>query len=309
MADTSFCPQVFDCLRDVAEIVIAKPDAAELRRLIVDVDAYLCTLFVRTDRDVIEAGTRLRAIVTPSTGLDHIDLEAARERGIAVLSLTKETAFLDSVTATAEMAWCLLLAVVRRLPWAFDAARQGHWARDAFRGRQLSGLTFGIVGYGRLGRIIAEYAKAFRMRVLACDVRPVEPAPGVELAGFERVLAESDVVSLHVHLTPENRRLINARTLAMMKRGAVLLNTSRGGIIDESALLAALEAGQLAGAGLDVIDGEWSDDLRRHPLIDYANRHENLVISPHIGGVTVESQASTLAFMARKLKDFLMRLP
>ena len=305
MADISICPDVFAPLDGLADVVSMAPDATRLLKSIPDFDAYFCSLYVRADRRMIEAGRRLRVIVTPSTGRDHIDLEAAREKNITVLSLKEETAFLDSVTATAEMTWALLLAAVRRLPWAFDAAKHGVWARDAYRGRQLSGKTLGILGYGRLGRIVAEYGKAFRMRVLACDVRPVNPAPGVEMVNFDRLLRESDVLSIHIHLSDQTRGLIDGSAFAKMKSGAVLLNTSRGAIIDECALATALESGRLAGAGLDVIDGEWSENLRHHPLIEYANTHENLVISPHIGGVTFESQTMTLAFMVEKLKRFL----
>jgi len=307
MADISVCPGVFAPLAGIAEVVSIPPDQTQLIERISEFDGYFCSLYVRTDRRVIEAGRRLRVIVTPSTGRDHIDIEAAQEHGITILSLKEETAFLDSVTATAEMTWALMLAVIRRLPWAFEAAKRGIWARDGYRGHQISGKTLGILGYGRLGRIVAEYGKAFRMRVLACDVRTVSPAPGIEMVGFDRLLEESDVLSLHIHLSEQTRGLIDGGAFAKLKPGAILVNTSRGAIVDERALVAALESGRLAGAGLDVIDGEWNGNLRRHPLIEYANTHENLVISPHIGGVTVESQAMTLSFMVNKLKTHLER--
>lgn len=305
MADLSEFPEVLDPLRRIGEVVSLPADQQRLREEIGQYDAYLAALDVRADRAVIEAAGRLRVIATPSTGLDHLDLDAMRQRGIELISLRYDTDFLSQITATAEMAWCLLLAVVRCLPWAFDAARHGDWARDRFRGRQLLGKTLGILGYGRLGRIVAEYGKAFRMRVLACDVRSVEPAPGVELVEFGRLLAESDVLSIHIHLTEENRGLIDAAALAQMKPGAVLINTSRGAIIDEQALLSALESGRLAGAGLDVIDGEWRDDLDRHPLVRYASTHQNLVISPHVGGATFESQRLAYAHTVEKLAQFL----
>jgi D-3-phosphoglycerate dehydrogenase len=237
--------------------------------------------------------------------LDHLDLEAMCRRQIALISLKGDTEFLDQVTATAEMAWCLLLAVVRRLPWACEAARRGSWARDQFRGHQLSGKTLGILGYGRLGRMVAEYGKAFRMQVLACDVRPVDLAPDVQQVDFDRLLAESNVLSIHIHLTPENRGLLNAAAFARMKPGAVLINTSRGAIVDESALLTALQCGHLLGAGLDVIDGEWREDLNSHALVQHANTHDNLVLAPHIGGITYESQRLAYTHTAEKLAAYL----
>jgi len=160
---------------------------------------------LRTDREVLDQATRLRAIATPSTGLDHIDVAYAARKGIRVISLRDETELLDSITATAELAWGLLLAVVRHIPWAFDAAKRGHWARDEFRGHQMSGKTLGVLGYGRLGRMVAEYGKAFRMRVLACDVREMAPEDGVEMVSFETLLRESDILTIHVHLTEETR--------------------------------------------------------------------------------------------------------
>lgn len=308
MGDVSEFPEVLDPLRAVSEVVSLPADAKVLRARIGEFDAYMATLRVQVDRAMLQQASRLRVIATPSTGLDHLDLVALGERGIAVISLQSDIGFLNHVTATAEMSWCLLLAVVRRLPWAFEAARKGDWARDRFRGHQLAGKTLGVLGYGRLGRMVAQYGKAFRMRVLVCDVRPVEPAPGFERVDFDRLLAESDVLSIHVDMTEENRGLIGPAALARMKPTAVLVNTSRGPIVDEEALLAALESGRLLAAGLDVIDGEWRDDLDRHPLVCYANAHENLIISPHVGGVTYESQRMAYTHTAKKLARHLESL-
>jgi D-3-phosphoglycerate dehydrogenase len=308
MSDLAAFPEALAPLERLAEVVHLPPTHEGLEEAIGGFDAYFASLAVRADREVLARASRLRVIATPSTGLDHIDLAAAAERKIAVLSLKDDTEFLDGITATAELAWGLLLATVRRLPWAFEAARRGDWARDRFRGRQLSGKTLGVLGYGRLGRMVARYGLAFRMRVLVCDVRPVKPEAGVCLVDFDTLLRESDVLSIHVHLTDANRGLLGPREFARMKGGAVLVNTSRGAIVDEPALLAVLESGRLAGAGLDVICGEWDKDLASHPLIRYAASHENLVISPHIGGVTDESQRMALEHTVEKLLHYLERL-
>ncbi|WP_428938599.1 2-hydroxyacid dehydrogenase [Fontivita pretiosa] len=307
MADTAACPDVFAPLAEVgAEVVTLAADQQVLLERIGEFDAYFASLQVRADAQVLARAPRLRVIATASTGTDHIDLAAARQRNIAVLSLKDDTAFLNQLTATAELAWALLLATVRRLPAAVAAARQGIWGRDRFRGHQLSGKTLGVLGYGRLGRIVAEYGKAFRMRVLACNDTEVSPAPGVQMVSFDTLLRESDVLSIHIHLTDRNRKLINRNAIQRMKPGCVLINTSRGGIIDEPALLEALQTGHLAGAGLDVIDGEWEPDLANHPLLRYAREHENLVITPHIGGVTYESQRMAFAHTVEKLRNFLL---
>jgi len=305
LADTSECDEVLDPLRRVADVAVRPADAAILREQITETDIYLAALQVRIDAAVIDSAKKLKAIATPSTGLDHIDLAAAQQRGVAVLSLKDDREFLNSLTATAELAWALLLSVVRRLPWAVQAAHSGDWARDRFRGHQLSGKTLGIVGYGRLGRMVGEFGKAFRMRVIATDVGGVTPAPGVELMPLKKLLPQADVVSIHVHLTDQTRGMIGREQFRAIKQDAVLINTSRGAIVDEPALLDALETGKLLGAGLDVIDGEWRPDIAEHPLIQYASKHQNLVISPHIGGVTFESQRMAYARTIEMILHFL----
>ena len=307
MADLSAAPWALAPLREVAEVEVLPPDRQALEARIHEFDAYFATLSVRLDAGILRRAKRLRAIATPSTGLDHIDIADAARWGVEIISLKTDYELLDRITATAEMAWCLLLACVRKLPWAFAAAQRGEWARDRFRGNQLAHKTLGILGYGRLGRMVAEYGEAFRMKVIACDVRDFQ-APGVERVDFDTLLAQSDVLSIHIHLTEENRGLISRAALAKMKPGIVLINTSRGAILDEAALLEALSSGKVAAAGLDVIEGEWRADLADHPLIRYARTHENLIISPHLGGVTFESQAMALEHTARKLADFLRRL-
>jgi len=305
MLDAGHCSEALEPLRSAAVVVGMPPSQERLLDVIGDFDAFLTSLAVQTDREVLDRASRLRVIATPSTGLDHIDAAYATRKGIRVISLKDETALLDSITATAELAWGLLLAVVRHIPGAFEAAKRGNWARDEFRGHQMSGKTLGVLGYGRLGRMVAEYGKAFRMRVLACDVREMEPEHGVEMVSFATLLRESDVLTIHVHLTEETRGLIGADELAMMKEGAVLINTSRGALIDEQELLRALESGHLSGAGLDVIDGEWRNDLDQHALVAYARTHGNLIITPHVGGVTHESQVMAFRACARMLADYL----
>ena len=302
MADDAAYSDVFDPLRKVAEVVSMQPDQQTLVANIAGFDGYFSSLQVQMTSEVLSRATRLRVIATPATGMDNIDLATARARGVTILSIREEREFLNTVTATAEQTWALLLATVRRLPWAFEAARMGRWQRDPFlRGHQLSGKTLGILGYSRLGTIVADYGLAFRMRVLACDVRDVTPSEGVTMVDFETLLRESDILSIHVHLSEKTRGLVDAHALRKMKKGAVLINTSRGAIIDEAALHRALASGSLGGAGLDVLQGEYGSNLGNHPLVQYARKHQNLVLTPHIGGVTLESQRMTRAFMVDKL--------
>ena len=308
MMDITAAPDVFAPLEALAEVISLPADRQLLLDEIDRFDAYFADLRVRVDADIIARADRLRVIATCSTGTDHIDLDAVARRGIAVLSLKGDTVFLDQVTATAELTWALLLATVRRLPWAFDSVKQGCWDRDRFRGHQLSGKTLGVLGYGRLGRIVAEYGKAFRMDVIACNDTPVEPADTVEMVDFDALVRRADVLSIHIHLTDDTRKLFDRSAFQRMKPGSILLNTSRGGVIDEAAFLDALHDGPLAGAGIDVVDGEWHPEIGSHPLIRHACEHDNLVITPHIGGATLESQRMALAHTVEKLRQCLLRL-
>ena len=293
-------------LQAVADVERIPVDRAALLERIGDCDAYLGGLRLQIDAAVIERAKHLRVVAIPATGSDHIDKKTLAEHGIAFLSLAKETELLSQFTATAELTWGLLIACVRRIPAAFDAVRNGDWAREKFTGRQLSGKTLGVLGMGRLGKIVAEYGKAFRMKVLGCGHKPFT-IPGIEQVELNELLAHSDIITIHIHLTDENRGLISREAFAKMKPGVVLINTSRGAIIDEAAFLEALESGKVAAAGIDVIEGEWMEDITQHPLVRYAQTHDNLVITPHIGGHAVEPGAIARAFMANKLTEFLIQ--
>ena len=307
MVDLEPYPEVKEALEEAADVTYLAPSHDRLVALIPKYDAYFGHIHVQVDREVIERGRKLKAIATPTTGTDHIDLDAAKERGIEVVCIKTEYDLLDTFTATAELAWGLLIACVRELPAAHGRATTGHWDRDLFTGHQLSGKTLGILGYGRLGRMVAQYGNAFRMRVIACDIRDFS-APGVSRADFETLLRESDVISLHIHLTPETTGTIGREAFSKMKPGVVIINTSRGALVDEGAFLDALKSGKVSAAGLDMIHGEWDEHIERHPLIRYAATHRNLVITPHIGGSTYETNRDARLCTAKKLVRYLKSL-
>jgi D-3-phosphoglycerate dehydrogenase / 2-oxoglutarate reductase len=302
-ADLAHVPETREILEGAFRVQYVEPTESALREHLPQAVAYYAALQVQLTRPLLESAPLLKAVTTPSTGLDHLDLAAMQERGVALLCLKDDRSLLDRITATAELAWALILACARRLPAAVEAARQGCWARDLFRGHQIAYKTLGILGCGRLGTIVAQYAQAFRLNVIACDVLPLR-VPGVEFVSFNELLERADILSIHVHLTPENRGLIGREAFARMKPGAMLINTSRGAIVDEAAMLEALLSGRLGAAGLDVIEGEWRTDLAEHPLIAYARTHENMIITPHVGGVTYESQAMAYSAAAQKLVDY-----
>lgn len=217
-------------------------------------------------------------------GVDNIHLPSATERGVLV---TRVTPWMER-DAVAEMTVALLLAVLRRLPEAAAAVREGRWAeRAAFVGRELRGKVVGVIGFGNIGSRVGEIlARGFQARVLACD--PHQPpeairAAGAEPADLETVLRESDVLTLHAELNASTYHLLSYEAFAKMKPGVVLVNTARGELIDGAALLAALERGQVAGAALDVVEGEPIGP--EHPLL----RHPNVLVVPHIAAYTEEA--------------------
>lgn len=294
-------------------------DCGELRELAVssrndllqsvrEADVLLTRLAHSIDAEVFAQAPRLRAVVTATTGLNHVDLAAAARHRVEVLSLRGETAFLEQVTATAELTWALLLCLVRHLPEACADVRSGTWDRDGFRGHELRGRTLGVIGLGRLGRMVARYGLAFQMRILAHDPQPGEVPAGVEVVPLDRLLAEADVISVQAALNESSRGLLDTNAFARMKQGVLFINTARGEIVDETALLAALREGRVAGAGLDVLSGEpfsGPEALRAQPLWQWAHDHANIVLTPHIGGATAESMAATEVFMAEKLRRWL----
>ena len=296
-------------LRSLGELDERYLSRAELLDCLSEYDVLIVRLAHQIDREVLDAGVQLKAVISATTGLDHIDLEYAEQKRIAVLSLKGETQFLRTIQATAEHTWALLLALMRRLPWAFQSVLISNWDRDAFRGHDLCGKRLGIVGLGRLGQRVVEYAVAFGMQVYAYDISRREGIADVTICeSLEELLRQSDVLTLHVPLNAETVNLIGPAELRLLPSGAVLVNTSRGRVVDESALLSALKSGQLAGAALDVIAAEQTSvDVKsgRDELLAHASTHNNLLITPHIGGATVESMAATEVFMANKLVRFL----
>lgn len=290
----------------VADTTYRPPEREHLLAHIDATEALWAHFSLKVDKPAIDRATRLRVVNTATTGTDHFDKQELARRGIPLLSIARDAGLLRSFTATSELTWLLLLACFRHFRGANRVAHAGDWTDGAarFQGRQLHGKTLGVLGLGRLGTITAGFGKGFNMRVLGCDLRDVK-VPGVEVVDFETLLAESDAISIHIHLTEANRGLFDAAVLAKMKPGAVLVNTSRGDLIDENALLAALRSGHLAAYGADVVHDEWRTDMTVQPLISYARDHDNLVLTPHIGGSTIESVTDARIFSARKLAHWL----
>lgn len=305
----NYSPQAAAILQTQGELRLAHQNQTSLLNAVTDVDALIVRLAFQVDEQVFNAAPNLRAVVSATTGLDHIDLAAAERHGVRVLSLRGEEDFLRNIPATAELTWGLLLSLTRKIPAAFDSVREGEWQRDWFKGHDLAGRRLGILGLGRIGTMVARYGQAFGLQVFAFDPNTQHRMPGVEnTESMEDLLRQADILSIHVPLNPDTVRLIGKTELDLLPAGALLINTSRGDILDEPALTSVLERGHLAGAALDVLSNERSQELADSGLIQYARTHDNLILTPHIGGATYESMAATEIFMAKKLVQYLKSL-
>ena len=261
------------------------PPPAALHEAARRAEGLLCLLTDRIDAALIEACPRLRVLSSCSVGLDHVDLEAARARGIPV-GFTPGVL----VETTADLAFGLMLAAARRVVEADRFVRDGGWTwerrwdPDGFLGLDVHGATLGVIGLGAIGRAVARRAGGFGMRVLGWS-RTRREVEGVEIAPLEAVLERSDFLSVHLALTPETRGLLNAEALARVRPGAVLVNTARGGIVDEGAIARALHSGRLAAAAIDVFAVEPLEP--GSPLLTAPN----LVLTPHIGSASVVTRS------------------
>lgn len=247
---------------------------------------------------------RLSHIITPTTGLNHIDLEAAKSRNINVVSLKGENDFLQKVQSTSEHTWMLLLSLVRKLIPAQADVKKGNWTRIPHLADELNTTTIGIIGLGRIGKMLVQYAKAFSMKILCNDVDESVFAGGYEeyQTPLKDLLAQSDYVILQVDYRPENHHFFNDDKFSDMKQGSYFINTSRGEIVEERALLNALKSSKLKGAAVDVLEGDssWESRMASNALINYAQENNNLIITPHMGGYGRISIEMTRAFVTKK---------
>lgn len=288
-----------DLFRDAGwDVQVSEPikDPGALARALVDVDALLVRSATAVSADALAAARQLRVIGRAGAGVDTIDVEAASARGIAVMNAPD-----GNTLAAAEHALSLLFALARHVPRADAGMKAGDWPKAGLTGFELEGKKLGVIGLGRIGSTVARKAQGLGMEVAAHDpfLPPAAAAHGsVPLKTLEQLLAWADVVTLHIPRTKETTHLLNAQTLALMKPGAYLINAARGGLVDEAALVDALDAGRLAGAALDTFATEplpADSTLRQHP---------KLVLTPHLGASTGEAQQAVSTILARQVLEF-----
>jgi (S)-sulfolactate dehydrogenase len=273
-----------------------------LKRLIADADALIVRNKTQVDAELLAAAPQLKVVGRLGVGLDNIDMLTCKSRGIEVIPATGANAL-----AVAEYVIATALILLRGSYWSTDAVAAGKWPRSALsNGRELAGKTLGVVGFGQIGQLSGRLARALGMRVIGFDAmipteHPMWSAERTTARRFDEVLREADVVSIHVPLTPATRGLIDASKLALMKSDAVLINTSRGQVVNEAVLAAALRAGKLGGAALDVFEHE---PLASGTPLAGCPR---LLLTPHVAGVTRESNVRVSRMIADRVAAALDR--
>lgn len=293
----SYQPENIELLSKEFDVIQLNTPADDSDSVLAHLDGCFAPLGYKFDLAKFKRCPNLRVVISNTTGVPHIDMQNAEARNVKVFSLRDEQSFLDTITPTAEHAFGLMLALLRRTPWSYNAVLAGGWNRFEFGGpAMLSRLSLGIVGMGRLGKKLANYAAAFGMKVYYFDPY-IENIPDgfVRKDALKDLLSLSDIVSIHVPANASTYHLFDTDAFSWMKRESILINTARGEIVDESALLHALKGRVLAGAALDVLDGEYEPgfEVKAHPLVNYAQTHDNLLITPHVGGSTIDAWRET----------------
>ncbi len=273
--------------------------AEQIVQEIPEYEALIVRSGTQVTEEVLEAATHLKVVGRAGFGVENIDLVAANRKGVVVLNTP-----LGNATTTAEHTLALLMSLARRIPEAEHAVRSGHWDKEAFVGVEISGKTLGVIGAGKIGSLVVERALGLKMRVLAYDPFLPDAAiqkMGAEPSSLDGLMVQADFITLHVPLTPETEGLINEESLGKMKQGCRLINCAQGGLVDEDALVAALDNGKLAGAALDGFVQE--PPPADHPLLQMPQ----VVCTPHIRAASADAQANVAVQVARQILDFLTR--
>jgi phosphoglycerate dehydrogenase-like enzyme len=292
---------VSEILEGTAEVVHVEADPMILTEQLKNADAFLdASMKVRITREMFEGSPNLKIISCATTGSDHIDKNSAEKHNVEIRTLREDAELLMNITPAAELSWALLMACARKLNSAFKHVTEGKWSREEFPGVMLKGKRLGLIGCGRIGGWMARYAQAFGMDVIGYDPFLKSFPSTIKPATLEDLFDTSDFISVHVHLSDETSGLVSENLLNRCRKGVIIINTSRGQIIDEVALLSGLLSGHIGAAGLDVLTGE--PEINNHPLVDYARVNENLLITPHCGGYSPDSLSMVCARAAEKIK-------
>ena len=254
------------------------------------------------DGDILKNG-KLKVINTVSTGLNHIDIDYCKEHNIEVWSLKDDYELINDLPSTSELAFGLMMSLLRNIPKSFHSVRDGNWDYEPYVGHQIKGKTIGVIGYGRLGKIMCRLFDGWGVDTFVYDpYTDVDVEKDFEV-DLTTLLEYSDVVFLHTHVTDETRGIVDDEFLSQMKQGSYLVNTARGELVDEDAIIKSIKQGHLKGYGTDVIKDEFGD-IQNSKLVEFSiNPNNNVVITPHIGGMTIERQTKAYTWAVRKFKN------
>ncbi len=273
-----------------------------------NIDTIICNPNQQTykiDKELLE-GTNVKLINTCSTGMNHIDQEYCKSQNITIYSLTKDMELINDLPSTSELAFGLMLSLLRQIPQGQNHVSKYGWDYTQFVGRQIKDLKIGIIGYGRLGKIMEKYCEAFGAKTFIYDpyVTVTKSFNGgkayIPQTSLEQMFQECDVISLHVHVTNETKYMINKKLLGLVQKDLYIINTSRGEIVNELDIVDALDTGKLTGYGTDVVENEF-DDLTKSPIIKAMNNGKNIIAVPHVGGMTIEGQTKAYKWAINKL--------
>ena len=294
---------VYKKLQSYGELIYEpKIDKDELKNLLNQTNAdYLFTNpnkqnFI-LDEEVLK-DSNVKVINTVSTGLNHIDIDYCKENNIDVWSLKEDYELINDLPSTSELAFGLMMSLLRFIPTSFHSVKDGNWDYEPYVGHQIKGKTIGVIGYGRLGKIMCDLFYGWGVKLLASDpyerITTAKGTPRLEL------LEKSDVVFLHTHVTDETRGMVDYEFLSQMKQGSYLINTARGELVDEDAIIESIQVGHLKGYGTDVIKDEFGD-IKNSKLVEFS-KSNNVLITPHIGGMTIEGSTKAYHWAVNKFE-------
>ena len=291
-------PELLQSKGDIFFYEEAPKDQIRELLLIHGIDTLLCNPNQQTykiDKELLE-GTKINLINTCSTGMNHIDVDYCNNNNIKIYSLTKDMDLINDLPSTSELAFGLMLSLLRKIPHSQEHVSKYNWDYTQFMGRQIKDLNIGIIGYGRLGKMMFNYCKSFGANVYVYDPYVVH----TNSTDLEGIFSNCDVISLHVHVTDETKYMINKDLFGYINKDCYIINTSRGEIINELDIAIGLKLGIITGYATDVIENEF-DDLTKSPIIDAMNSGENIIVTPHIGGMTIEGQTKAYEWSINKL--------
>ncbi|MFP4225606.1 MAG: hydroxyacid dehydrogenase, partial [Desulfobacterales bacterium] len=269
----------------------------QLQSVIPDYDALVIRSATKVTEDLLSAATNLKVVGRAGIGLDNVDIPAATKKGVVVMNTPG-----GNVVTTAEHTIALMMSLTRNIPQGTASLKDGRWDKKKLQGREIMNKAMGVIGYGKIGSVVADRARGLKMRVMVYD--PVVSPETIEKKGFEAVTLdtlyqEADYISLHVPKSKNTTGMIDAKAFEKMKSGVMLINCARGGILDEAALQDALESGKVAGAALDVFETEPLP--ADHPLLAF----DNVVVTPHLGASTIEAQTNVAVAVAQQIIEYL----